>query len=110
MDPHTLDEVSELKKPRQTEVRSQITVVIKGTLTSHVINPQDEVTQGSHVVEYPDDVLTVLSDPDDWLDLWQDEVNDAGERTKMAIRLFGRNVLFLTQAFIFPDGEDMLQS
>lgn len=93
------------------EVRSQILVVVKGATAPYLINLGDEVTtDGGQLVKYPDQVLEILSDTDRWLDLWVDSIDEQEQRTKIGVRLFGRHVIILTQAFIFPPDEQSVQA
>lgn len=94
------------------EVRSQILVLEGGNSTPLLINPEDEVTKGPQAfpVEYPDEVMRILTDPDKWLDVWQDGSTENGERTRLARRVFSRNVTNIVQAFIFPLEENMVQA
>ena len=94
------------------EVRSQILVLEGGNPSPLLINPEDEITKGPQAfpVEYPDEVMRILTDPDKWLDVWQDGSTPEGERTRLARRVFSRNVTNLIRCYIFPLEENMVQS
>jgi hypothetical protein len=89
-------------------VRSQILVVVRNGGSPFVINPTNDLTRGEEPVKY-EDAMDILSNPHDYLDLWI-EANEEDDNSRIAVRLFGRNVVTLTQAFMYPSLEDSVQS
>lgn len=104
-----------LVHPR-TEVRHQILVLEKGQVSPLLLEASDEVTNyKGESVPYPDGILEILSNPNPhpgtpWLDVWQDGSTAEGEHTRMGRRVFARNVVTITQVFLFPLEENMVQS
>lgn len=80
-------------------VESQILAVIGPGGGQFMITPSDKVTQYDIPVLF-ESVMGILSTTDQHLDLW---VTDEDENKRVFIRLFARNVILLTQSFIFPD-------
>ncbi|MEE8607940.1 MAG: hypothetical protein V3S55_10055 [Nitrospiraceae bacterium] len=92
-------------------MRSQILVLEGGDPSPLLINPEDEVTgEDGVVIRYPDCIMATLTKPDGWLDVWQDGSTPEGERTRLARRVFSRNVINLIRCYIFPLEENMVQS
>jgi hypothetical protein len=92
--------------PRGQGVSSQILVSVeKGA--QYIINPEDKVTRDGEAVPF-DEILDRLSNPHDWVDLWIED-DDKPER-HMFVRLLGRAVVILTQAYIYPALEDTKQA
>ena len=97
--------------PDTTQVRGQVLVLLKSGGIPYIIDPRDDITsECGEPVSFPDGVLQILSDPNRWLDSHVTGNNPEGERTRMIVRLFGRNVLNLTQVYVFPAEEDTAQA
>lgn len=94
-----------------SDIKSQILVVLEESAHPLTINPSDEVTHGDDNVSFPEGVLLhLVPSRDSWIDVWADGEVGEGVRSRIGFRIFGRRVISITHAYIFPPEKDMIQS
>ena len=93
------------------QVKTQLLVLLTGSPTPVIINPEDEVTKDGYNrrLTFPD-ILLQLTCEIGWVDVWNSMEHEDGSSSRLAVRLLARNVVMLTQGFVYPSEQDMVQS
>lgn len=93
------------------KVQTQLLVLMAGQQMPLIINPEDEVTKDGidGRLDFTDIVIQLTSTVG-WVEVWQSQELDDGGSARLGVRVMGRNVALLTQAFVYPPADDMVQA